>query len=65
MTYEGLNNIDKKLDNLIIILNDNKMSISNLLGKEKTLLFNFSTQNCSSCIEFGIEYLKRIMNWKV
>ena len=25
MAYEGMNNIDKKLDNLIVILNDNKM----------------------------------------
>ncbi len=32
MIYEGLNNIDEKLDNLIIILNDNKMSISKNVG---------------------------------
>ena len=57
-TYSNLTISDFPL----IDLNGNKMSISNLLGKEKTLLFNFSIQNCSSCIEFGIEYLKRIMN---
>lgn len=32
MAYEGLNNIDESLDNLIIILNDNKMSISKNVG---------------------------------
>lgn len=32
MAYEGLNNIDKDLDNLIVILNDNKMSISKNVG---------------------------------
>ncbi len=32
MIYEGLNNIDDSLDNLIIILNDNKMSISKNVG---------------------------------
>lgn len=32
MIYEGLNNVDKDLDNLIIILNDNKMSISKNVG---------------------------------
>jgi len=32
MVYEGLNNVDKSLDNLIIILNDNKMSISKNVG---------------------------------
>jgi len=32
MVYEGLNNIDKTLNNLIIILNDNKMSISKNVG---------------------------------
>ncbi len=32
MIYEGLNNIDEKLDNLIIVLNDNKMSISKNVG---------------------------------
>ena len=32
MVYEGLNNIVEKLDNLMIILNDNKMSISKNVG---------------------------------
>lgn len=32
MIYEGLNNVNKHLDNLIVILNDNKMSISKNVG---------------------------------
>ena len=43
MTYEGLNNIDKKLDNLIVILNDNKMSISKNVGSVPSYLSNLRT----------------------
>lgn len=43
MAYEGLNNIDKKLDNLIIILNDNKMSISKNVGSVPAYLSNLRT----------------------
>lgn len=43
MAYEGLNNTDKKLDNLIIILNDNKMSISKNVGSVPTYLSNLRT----------------------
>ncbi len=31
MVYEGMNNIEQ-LDNLLVILNDNKMSISKIVG---------------------------------
>ena len=40
MAYEGLNNIDKDMDNLIIILNDNKMSISKNVGSVPRYLSN-------------------------
>ena len=43
MAYEGLNNIDKNLDNLIIILNDNKMSISKNVGSVPRYLSNLRT----------------------
>lgn len=43
MAYEGLNNIDKKLDNLIVILNDNKMSISKNVGAMSRYLSNLRT----------------------
>ncbi len=43
MIYEGLNNIDEKLDNLIIILNDNKMSISKNVGAMSKYLSGLRT----------------------
>lgn len=43
MVYEGLNNVDKKLDNLIVILNDNKMSISKNVGSMSTYLAKLRT----------------------
>ncbi|MEG1895453.1 MAG: 1-deoxy-D-xylulose-5-phosphate synthase N-terminal domain-containing protein, partial [Oscillospiraceae bacterium] len=38
LAYEGLNNVGKNLDNLIVILNDNKMSISKNVGSMSTYL---------------------------
>ncbi|MBQ5325825.1 MAG: 1-deoxy-D-xylulose-5-phosphate synthase [Oscillospiraceae bacterium] len=43
MVYEGLNNVDVKLDNLIVILNDNKMSISKNVGQMSKYLSNLRT----------------------
>ena len=43
MIYEGLNNVDVKLDNLIVILNDNKMSISKNVGQMSKYLSNLRT----------------------
>lgn len=43
MIYEGFNNIDESLDNLIIILNDNKMSISKNVGAMARYLTNLRT----------------------
>ncbi len=45
MAYEGLNNIDSNLDNLIIILNDNKMSISKNVGSVPGYLSNLRTNS--------------------
>ena len=45
MAYEGLNNIDTCLDNLIIILNDNKMSISKNVGSVPGYLSNLRTNS--------------------
>ena len=45
MVYEGLNNVDKSLDNLIIILNDNKMSISKNVGAVPGYLSKLRTNN--------------------
>ena len=42
MVYEGMNNIDT-LDNLVVILNDNKMSISKNVGSFSRYLTNLRT----------------------
>ena len=44
MAYEGLNNIDPELDNLIVILNDNKMSISKNVGAVSRYLSRLRTE---------------------
>ncbi len=44
MVYEGMNNIDT-LDNLIVILNDNKMSISKNVGSFSRYLTNLRTSS--------------------
>ena len=54
MAYEGLNNIDKKLDNLIIILNDNKMSISKNVGSVPRYLSNLRTSGGYLDVKQGI-----------
>ncbi len=43
MVYEGMNNINQKLDNLIVILNDNKMSISKNVGSMSVYLSKLRT----------------------
>ena len=44
MVYEGMNNIDT-LDNLVVILNDNKMSISKNVGSFSRYLTNLRTSS--------------------
>lgn len=43
MVYEGFNNIDDTLDNLIVVLNDNKMSISKNVGSVARYLTSLRT----------------------
>ncbi len=54
MAYEGLNNIDKSLDNLIIILNDNKMSISKNVGSIPGYLSTLRTNKSYLNVKQGI-----------
>ncbi len=42
MIYEGMNNIRNSLRNLIVILNDNKMSISKNIGSMAQYLYKAS-----------------------
>lgn len=43
-------------------LDGNETNFSSLLGENKKICFKFSPQNCSSCIDFGMTYLKSILN---
>ena len=54
MAYEGLNNIDSKLDNLIIILNDNKMSISKNVGSVPSYLSNLRANDSYLNMKKGV-----------
>ncbi len=45
MAYEGLNNVGPELDNLIILLNDNKMSISKNVGAIPKYLSRLRTES--------------------
>lgn len=55
MIYEGLNNITEKLDNLIIILNDNKMSISKNVGAVSNYLTNLRNSKGYSSAKKQVE----------
>ena len=61
MAYEGLNNCDKYLDNLIIILNDNKMSISKNVGTVPGYLAKLRTNESYLNVKQGVSgTLKKI-----
>ncbi|MEG1862312.1 MAG: 1-deoxy-D-xylulose-5-phosphate synthase [Oscillospiraceae bacterium] len=54
MVYEGLNNIDKNLDNLIVVLNDNKMSISKNVGAVSQYLSHLRTNKDYLDVKKGV-----------
>ena len=45
LAFEGLNNVSETPNNLLIILNDNDMSISNSVGGMKRYLLNLHTSS--------------------
>ena len=45
LAYEAMNNIDQSLDNLIVILNDNSMSISKSVGTVSNYLMRLRTSS--------------------
>ncbi len=55
MVYEAMNNIDKSLKNLIVILNDNTMSISKNVGSVSRYLFKLRTASNYSSLKRFIE----------
>lgn len=54
MVYEGLNNVDKSLDNLIVVLNDNKMSISKNVGSIPGYLSKLRTSSDYLDVKQGV-----------
>ena len=52
LAVEGLNNVSSSPNNLLIILNDNNMSIDRSVGGMKQYLLNLSTNETYNCIKF-------------
>ncbi len=55
MVYEGLNNVRPELDNLILVLNDNKMSISKNVGNVAKYLNYLRTSSSYSTAKKTVE----------
>lgn len=52
LAFEGLNNASSTPNNLLIILNDNDMSIDRSVGGMKQYLFNLTTSNSYNLLRF-------------
>lgn len=57
LAFEGLNNASSTPNNLLIILNDNDMSIDRSVGGMKSYLFNLTTSNRYNQLRFKISKL--------
>ena len=57
LTLEALNNVPKELQRFIVLLNDNRMSISHNVGAMTHILSRFINNPCSNKIYHEIEYL--------
>lgn len=57
LAFEGLNNASSTPNNLLIILNDNDMSIDRSVGGMKQYLFNLNTSNRYNQLRFKLEKL--------
>ena len=57
LAFEGLNNASTTPNNLLIILNDNNMSIDRSVGGMKQYLLNLNTSNCYNRIRFKISQM--------
>jgi 1-deoxy-D-xylulose-5-phosphate synthase len=65
LAFEGLNNVSSSPNNLLIILNDNNMSIDRSVGGMKQYLLNLSTNETYNAIKFKTNnwlYRKGLMN---
>lgn len=60
LAFEGLNNVSSSPNNLLIILNDNNMSIDRSVGGMKQYLLNLSTNEHYNALKFkAIRWLNR------
>ena len=57
LAFEGLNNASSTPNNLLIILNDNDMSIDRSVGGMKQYLFNLTTSNRYNQLRFKVSKL--------
>ncbi len=57
LAFEGLNNASSTPNNLLIILNDNNMSIDRSVGGMKQYLLNLNTSSCYNHIRFKISQM--------
>jgi len=57
LAFEGLNNASCTPNNLLIILNDNNMSIDRSVGGMKQYLLNLNTSSCYNRIRFKISQM--------
>ena len=57
LAFEGLNNVSSTPNNLLIILNDNNMSIDRSVGGMKQYLFNLTTSNSYNQLRFKVSRL--------
>ena len=59
LAFEGLNNVSSSPNNLLIILNDNNMSIDRSVGGMKQYLLKLSTNETYNCFKFKtVRWLK-------
>ena len=63
LAFEGLNNVSDTPNNLLIILNDNNMSIDNAVGGMNEYLLHLHTSNWYNRLRFSVA--KKLSKWGV
>lgn len=63
LAFEGLNNVSDTPNNMLIILNDNNMSIDNAVGGMKEYLMHLHTSNWYNRLRFSIS--NKLSRWGV
>lgn len=61
LAFEGLNNVSDTPNNMLIILNDNNMSIDKAVGGMKEYLMHLHTSNWYNRLRFSLS--KRLSDW--